>query len=54
MDRLILMDGGRIAAEGAPGEVLTAERLAQVYRIDVASGVEGGRSWLLPWSRRPG
>ena len=54
MDRLILMDGGHIAAEGVPAEVLTAERLAQVYRIDAASGVEDGRPWLLPWSRRPG
>jgi iron complex transport system ATP-binding protein len=54
MDRLILMDGGHIAAEGLPADVLTAERLAQVYRINAASGVEDGRPWLLPWSRRPG
>ena len=33
MDRLILMDASRIVAEGAPIEVLTAERLAAVYRI---------------------
>ena len=52
MDRLVLMDGGRIATEGPPAEVLTAGRLADVYRIDAASGVRDGQSWLLPWSRR--
>ena len=54
MDRLILMDGGRIAAEGPPSEVLTAHLLAKVYRIDAASGVRAGQPWVLPWSRLPG
>lgn len=34
-DRLVLMDGGRVVAEGAPGEVLTAERVASVYHAAV-------------------
>ncbi len=51
MDRLILMDSGRIAADGPPTEVLTPDRLAQVYRIDAISGAREGRNWLLPWSR---
>lgn len=33
MDRLILMDGGRIVADGPPDSVLTPERVAAVYRI---------------------
>ncbi len=33
MDRLILMDGGRIVADGPPSSVLTPERVAAVYRI---------------------
>lgn len=33
MDRLILMDRGRIVADGTPGQVLTPERVAAVYRI---------------------
>lgn len=30
-DRLVLLDRGRIAAMGTPGEVLTPSRLAQIY-----------------------
>jgi iron complex transport system ATP-binding protein len=52
MDRLVLMDGGRIAAEGPPPDVLTPDRLNQVYRIEAVSGAKDGRSWLLPWSRK--
>ena len=33
MDRLVLMDSGRIVADAAPASVLTPERLATVYRI---------------------
>lgn len=52
MDRLILMNGGSIVAEGSPADVLTPERLAAVYRIDTLSGASDGQSWVLPWSRR--
>ena len=33
--RLLLLDGGRIAADGPPAEVLTEERLRPVYHCDV-------------------
>lgn len=32
-DRLLLLDGGRLVAQGKPADVLTPERLAQVYGI---------------------
>lgn len=35
-DRLLLLDGGRVAAEGTPGEVLREEVLRDVYRWPVA------------------
>lgn len=35
-DRLVLMDGGRVLAEGDPAEVLTAERVASVYHATVS------------------
>jgi iron complex transport system ATP-binding protein len=34
-DRLVLLDGGRLAAAGPPAAVLTAERVGTVFRINV-------------------
>ncbi|MDP3737106.1 MAG: ABC transporter ATP-binding protein [Hyphomonadaceae bacterium] len=52
MDRLVLMDRGKVVADGKPAEVLTRDLLASVYRIEAATGVEGGQPFLLPWSRK--
>ena len=52
MDRLVLMDGGKVAAVGKPAEVLTPALLASVYRIEAVTGLEGGQPFLLPWSRK--
>jgi iron complex transport system ATP-binding protein len=49
-DRLLLLDQGRIAAEGSPREVLTAERLAHVYGIEAATGQHDGEPFILPWA----
>jgi iron complex transport system ATP-binding protein len=54
MDRVVLMDRGGIAADGPPADVLTPERLSQVYRIEAISGSQDGRPWLLPWARMGG
>ena len=42
-DRLALLSGGRVAAEGAPAEVLTAEALSRHYgaRAEVVRGPSG-------------
>lgn len=32
-DRLVILDGGRVVAHGAPPEVLTADLIDQVYRV---------------------
>ncbi len=42
-DRLLLIDDGRIIADGTPAEVLTAERLRAVYGIDAR--VDAGGEW---------
>ena len=34
-DSVVLLAGGRVVAQGAPADVLTVERIAQVYRVDV-------------------
>ena len=51
--RLVLLDRGRIAAEGPPAEVLTPARLASVYRIEAVSGRHEGVDYVLPWRRVP-
>jgi iron complex transport system ATP-binding protein len=36
-DRVVMMERGHIAAEGTPHEVLTVERIRQVYQVEVES-----------------
>ncbi|MDT0163971.1 ABC transporter ATP-binding protein [Actinotalea sp. AC32] len=42
-DHLVLLERGRVVAAGAPGDVLTAERLSVVYgiRVDVTTDAAG-------------
>ena len=35
-DRMLLLDGGRVAAEGPPSDVMTREVLSAVYRWPLA------------------
>jgi iron complex transport system ATP-binding protein len=49
--RLVLLDKGRIAAEGTQADVLTPERLAEVYRIEALRGRHDGGEFVLPWKR---
>ena len=51
--RIVLLDRGRIAAEGSPAEVLTPERLAAIYRIEALHGRHEGARYVLPWRRVP-
>ena len=48
-DRLVLLDGGRIVADGAPEAVLTPEILEAAYGITVHVGRHGGGLYVLPW-----
>lgn len=45
-DRILLMDGGRIAVEGPAGEILRGEAINRVYRMNVA---ESMRELLQRW-----
>ncbi len=47
-DRLVLLDRGRIAIEGTPGEVLTEATIARVYGADVRVLHDDGRVSVLP------
>lgn len=52
--RLLLMDRGRVAAEGGPEAVLTPETLAAVYRVEAFAGRHDGAPYVVPWKRVPG
>jgi iron complex transport system ATP-binding protein len=43
---VLLLDQGKVAASGAPRDVLTGERLSSVYRTAVDVHVDGGRYYL--------
>ena len=52
--RLVLLDGGRIVADGPPREVLTAERLRAVYRIETHIMENAGSLIIQPTDIREG
>ena len=48
-DELVLLERGRVAARGAPAEVLTPARIASVYGVEARIGLdEDGRLLLSP------
>ena len=49
---VLLAPGGRVCAAGPPAEVLTSERIAQVYGVEVSIASVGGQPRVLPLSRR--
>ncbi|MEP9375984.1 ABC transporter ATP-binding protein [Aquabacter sp. CN5-332] len=51
-DRLVLMKDGRLLAEGPPGEVLAADRVAHAYGVTIETGTRDGEPFVLPWRRR--
>ncbi|HVV26644.1 MAG TPA: ABC transporter ATP-binding protein [Rhizomicrobium sp.] len=53
-DRLLLLQGGRLIAEGAPQDVLVPERLEAAYRVNAEYGVRAGEPYIVPWTRLPG
>jgi ABC-type cobalamin/Fe3+-siderophores transport system ATPase subunit len=44
----VLLDGGRVVAQGAVAEVLTPSRLTKVYDVAMEAVEAEGASWLLP------
>ena len=48
-DRLVMLSEGRVVAEGPPGEILTRERLREVFGIDAeVMAVPGGSPVVVP------
>ena len=50
-DRLLLLAGGRLVADGTPEAVLTAARLADVYGVTAWTGEVAGRRMVMPVAR---
>jgi iron complex transport system ATP-binding protein len=50
-DRLLLMDGGALVADGAPMDVLTADALARVYGVTARIERDGGVPLIVPMGR---
>lgn len=49
-DRVVLLDRGRLAADGAPAAVLTPKRIADVYGVDSVTVTVDGQALVLPWT----
>jgi iron complex transport system ATP-binding protein len=49
-DRIVVLDGGRIVADGAPRTVLTAERLAATFGVAAEVIDVRGAPVVVPWS----
>jgi iron complex transport system ATP-binding protein len=47
-DRLILLDRGKVVADGGVEAVLTPGRLAEVYGIEAHFAAEGGHTIVVP------
>ena len=52
-DRLLLLDEGALVADGTPLDVLTAERLRQVYGIHARIDISGDFLTVVPLGRTP-
>lgn len=51
-DRVYLMNKGKMAVDGPPREVLSADHLKAVYHISAKYGDEkGGAFYVVPWAR---
>ena len=48
-DQLVLLDQGRILADGPPSAVLDDANLARAFGIAVARGDHDGKQFVLPW-----
>ena len=55
-DRLVVLSRGRVVAEGPPADVLSAERVREVWGLPVWRGVHGetGAPFVLPSGARQG
>jgi iron complex transport system ATP-binding protein len=51
--RLVVLNAGRLVADGTPAEVMTPDVLARHYGIEAAIGRHGGEMFVVPWTHLP-
>lgn len=51
-DRVVLISNGRVAADGLPSDVLSSDRLREVFGVDAYIGEHQGSPIILPIKRR--
>jgi iron complex transport system ATP-binding protein len=49
-DTVVVLDGGRVAAEGAPAEALAPHILADVFHVGAFRTDHGGEPVIVPWT----
>jgi iron complex transport system ATP-binding protein len=49
-ERVIMLSGGRVAADGAPGDVLSTECLASVFALEARIAHDDAGLTVLPWA----
>ncbi|MGK2910732.1 MAG: ABC transporter ATP-binding protein [Sphingobium sp.] len=52
-DHVLLLDDGRLVADGTPQDVLTAPRISKVYRMNAWTGDVEGQRIIVPLRPRP-
>lgn len=49
-DRVVLLDGGRVVAEGVPQDVLTEARLSAAFGVSIEIVERHGTTVVIPWA----
>jgi iron complex transport system ATP-binding protein len=49
-DQVLVLDGGRLVAQGACAEALSDSILAEVFRVQAYRADHGGNPVIVPWS----
>jgi len=52
-DHVLVLDGGRLVAQGPPGAALSDAILADVFRVRAYRAEHGGARVIVPWSELP-
>ncbi len=52
-DRMIVLSAGKLHADGQTSQIITADLIKDVFRVETAIGYDDGRPFVLPQRMRP-